>query len=154
MHKYNLKIYPDAVLRHKAYPVKEMNGEIYALIEAMKDIMYTHQGIGLAVPQLGILNRIIIADIGEGLIALANPMISKKEGTDNLKEGCLSLPGVNVDINRYLTILIKGINPEGEELKMELTGLTARVVQHEVDHLNGVLIIDHQQKKPNAWQHP
>lgn len=143
--KYELKIYPDAVLRHRARKVQNMNGEIYELIKAMKDIMYEHQGIGLAAPQVGRLERIILADIGEGLLSLANPVIMNREGQDNLEEGCLSLPDVEVDISRNLMITVTGINPEGEEIKMDLSGLLARVVQHEIDHLNGVLIIDYRE---------
>ena len=89
----------------------------YELIKAMKDIMCEHQGIGLAAPQVGRLERIILADIGEGLLSLANPVIIKKEGQDN--QGCLSLPDVEVDGRRNQEIKVTGINTEGEEEKME-----------------------------------
>jgi len=144
--KYVLRIYPDAVLRGKSRVVSNMNGQIHDLIMAMKGIMYKNKGIGLAAPQIGILKRIIIADIGEGLLALANPVITTSTGYDNLIEGCLSLPDIGVDVRRNQMIALTGVNPEGEEVKMELSGLLARVVQHEVDHLNGVLIIDYQEK--------
>lgn len=143
-HKYELKIYPDPVLRGKSRSVANMDGEIHDLIRAMEDIMYTNQGIGLAAPQVGILKRIIIADIGEGLLSLANPVIMACEGEDNLVEGCMSLPDVGVDIRRNQTIALSGVNLNGEEVKIELNGLLARVVQHEIDHLDGVLIIDYQ----------
>jgi peptide deformylase len=124
----------------------DIDSEIRELINEMKYIMYKNSGIGLAAPQVGILKRIFIADVGDGLFALANPVIVDTEGQDKLLEGCLSLPDIGVDVSRNQAITVTGIVPEGEELKMDLSGLLARVVQHEIDHLNGVLIIDYQKK--------
>ncbi|MCG3117996.1 MAG: Peptide deformylase [bacterium] len=89
------------------------------------------------------LQRLIIADVGEGLITLANPEILQKAGEDWLEEGCLSLPDIQVNIARSPSLLVRGINPAGKEVQHELSGLMARVIQHEIDHLNGVLIIDY-----------
>jgi peptide deformylase len=143
MKSYQLKLYPDAVLRQKSLPINDVNGAVRDLMDGMAEIMYTYNGIGLAAPQVGMLQRIIIADIGEGLLTLANPQILQKEGEDRLEEGCLSLPDIQVDIARSHSIFVHGINPDGKEVQHELAGLMARVIQHEIDHLNGVLIIDY-----------
>lgn len=144
--KYELKIYPDTVLRQTARSVPNIDTEIRELVREMKHIMYKHEGIGLAAPQVGILKRVFIADIGDGLLALVNPLITEADGQDNLVEGCLSLPGIGVDIRRHQKVAVTGVNLEGEETRLELSGLLARVAQHEIDHLNGVLIIDYQEK--------
>lgn len=140
---YRLRLYPDAVLRKKSLPLDDVNGAVRDLMAGMAEIMYTYNGIGLAAPQVGMLQRIIIADVGEGLITLANPEILQKEGEGRLEEGCLSLPGIQVDIARSQSIFVRGLNPEGKEVQHELSDLMARVIQHEIDHLNGVLIIDY-----------
>ncbi len=143
MNRYNLVLYPDAVLRQQAEEVKNIDGQVHELIEAMKKIMYRYNGIGLAAPQVGYLQRIIIADAGDGLLAIINPEIVQKEGREHKEEGCLSLPEVHVDVQRSAEILVRGLDVQGNEREMELKGLIARVVQHEVDHLNGRLIIDY-----------
>lgn len=140
---YRLRLYPDAVLRKKSLPLDDVNGAVRDLMAGMAEIMYTYNGIGLAAPQVGMLQRIIIADVGEGLITLANPEILQKEGEGRLEEGCLSLPDIQVDIARSQSIFVRGLNPEGKEVQYELSDLLARVIQHEIDHLNGVLIIDY-----------
>lgn len=140
---YRLRLYPDAVLRKKSLPLDDVNGAVRDLMAGMAEIMYTYNGIGLAAPQVGMLQRIIIADVGEGLITLANPEILQKEGEGRLEEGCLSLPDIQVDITRSQSIFVRGLNPEGKEVQHELSDLMARVIQHEIDHLNGVLIIDY-----------
>ncbi|MDZ7291351.1 MAG: peptide deformylase [candidate division KSB1 bacterium] len=140
---YQLRLYPDSVLRRKSLPVNDVDGMVRELMDGMAEIMYTYNGIGLAAPQVGVLQRVIIADVGEGLITLANPEILQKEGEGRLEEGCLSLPEIQVNIARSQSIFVRGINPEGKEVQHELNGLIARVVQHEIDHLNGVLIIDY-----------
>jgi len=140
---FKLRFYPDAVLRRKALPVNDVDGSVRDLMDGMSEIMYTHNGVGLAAPQAGVLQRVIIADVGEGLITLANPEILQKEGEDRLEEGCLSLPEIQVNIARSQSILVRGINPEGKEVRHELSGLMGRIIQHEIDHLNGILIIDY-----------
>ncbi len=138
-----LKIYPDSVLREKSLPVKDFDETVRDLMEGMAEIMYAYQGIGLAAPQVGILQRVIIGDIGEGLISLANPEIIAETGEDLLDEGCLSLPDIQVTVQRRQSIFVRGIDATGKEIERELSGLMARVIQHEIDHLNGVLIIDY-----------
>ena len=105
--------------------------------------MYTFNGIGLAAPQVGSSFQIIVADIGEGVVKLANPRIIKSKGEDRLAEGCLSLPDINVQIKRPYEILVEGLNDKGQRIEIKAKGLLARVIQHEIDHLRGRLIIDY-----------
>jgi len=138
-----LRLYPDTVLRTNALPVEDVDGAVRALMNAMTDFMHMRGAIGLAAPQVGTTQRVFVADIGDGLLALANPEISIPEGEELLREGCLSLPNIQVDVPRARSALVRGLSVDGKETELEVQGLLARVVQHEIDHLNGVLIIDH-----------
>jgi peptide deformylase len=138
-----LRLYPDAVLRTKAASVKEVNGAVRGLMEVMRSFMAEHKAIGLAAPQVGIVQRVVVADIGDGLLALANPEIFSPGDEEFLREGCLSLPNIQVNVPRPRSIVVRGLNADGKQVDQEVQGLMARVVQHEIDHLNGVLIIDH-----------
>jgi peptide deformylase len=138
-----LRVHPDMLLRTKAFPVEDVNGAIRSLMETMRLFMTEHNAIGLAAPQVGIARRVLVADIGDGLLALANPEISSPEGKEFLQEGCLSLPNIRVDVPRPWSIVVRGLNADGKEIEREVQGLMARVILHEIDHLNGVLIIDH-----------
>jgi len=109
----------------------------------MAKIMYENEGIGLAAPQVGVDKRIIIVHTDKGLLKLINPKILEKEGEDSLSEGCLSLPEIFVKVNRAERIKIEGLNEEGKSIKLKAEDFLARVIQHEIDHLNGVLIIDY-----------
>ena len=143
MKKYKLKIYPDPVLRKISSPVLGINNIIRHMIKKMSKIMYGRKGIGLAAPQVGTLERVIIADIGEGLISMINPEILTGFGEDYMDEGCLSLPDTVVNVKRQQSVFVRYLDKNEREKESELDGLTARVIQHEIDHLNGVLIIDH-----------
>jgi len=105
--------------------------------------MYQFAGIGLAAPQIGILKNLVVADIGEGPVRLANPVILEAKGKEKIEEGCLSIPGISVIINRPRKIIVSGLNEEGKTIEFKAQGLLARVLQHEIDHLNGKLIIDY-----------
>lgn len=143
MKKYELKFYPDPVLRKISSLVPKVNNTIRQLIKKMSNIMYNNKGIGLAAPQVGTLERVIIADIGEGLISMINPEILTGFGEDFLEEGCLSLPETVVNVKRKQSVFVRYLDKNEKEKESELNGLTARVIQHEIDHLNGVLIIDY-----------
>jgi len=143
MKKYELKIYPDPVLRKICLPVTEVSNTIIHMIKKMSKIMYTEKGIGLAAPQVGSLDCVIIADIGEGLISMINPEILTGFGEDYMEEGCLSLPETVVNVKRQQSIFVRYLDTNEREKESEIDGLTARVIQHEIDHLNGVLIIDY-----------
>lgn len=138
-----IRIYPDPVLRKKAHPIENIDGRIKELSDRMTKVMYGNRGVGLAAPQIGILSRIVVVDIGKGPQVIINPEIPEGEGESVMEEGCLSLPGIEVPVKRMEKIFLRGWNLEGRELNMELFGFSARVYQHEIDHLNGMLIIYH-----------
>ena len=144
----NLRIYPDPVLREVSKPVESIDHGIQSLIEDMIETMKGHEGVGLAAPQVGILQRVIVIGIpDEEPIAIVNPELSKPIGEDLFEEGCLSLPGIRVSVKRATKVMVKGLSPEGKVLKKQAKDLFARVLQHEVDHLNGILLIDKLPKK-------
>jgi len=138
-----IRTYPDSVLRKKAKEVTNITGELIKLADEMAETMYLSRGIGLAAPQVGELCSLTVIDIGEGLIELFNPKIISSEGLEAFKEGCLSLPEITLEIKRPEKVVVAGINREGKEVIIEAKNLMARVLQHEIDHLNGTLIIDH-----------
>jgi len=135
-------IYPDPILREKSKHVEEVSEEIRQLIEDMAETMYASRGIGLAAIQVRVLSRVIVVNVGDGLIALINPEILEGEGMNQMEEGCLSLPGVLVDVKRSEKVRVKGLNEKVEEVVIDAEGLLARAIQHEIDHLNGILVID------------
>ena len=135
-------IYPDPVIKKKSESVEEVNEEIKQLIDDMTGTMYASRGVGLAAVQIGILKRVIVVNVGEELVALVNPEILENEGESQMEEGCLCLPGVLVDVKRSEKVKVKGLNEKGEEVVVDAEGLLARAFQHELDHLNGILIID------------
>jgi peptide deformylase len=108
----------------------------------MSQLMIVARGIGLAAPQVGVPRRIITANVGDGFICVVNPVISERHGQLRMEEGCLSCPGIAVDVDRSEKIVVRGADLEGKELTIEAEGLKARVLQHEVDHLDGVLILN------------
>ncbi|WP_172194867.1 peptide deformylase [Saccharibacillus qingshengii] len=135
---------PDEVLHKKAKEVTKITPNVQKLVGDMADTMYDAQGVGLAAPQVGILKRIIVIDIGDenGLIGMINPEIVEREGEQFGPEGCLSIPGLNGDVRRSMTVTVKGLNRDGEEFTVTGSGLLARAFQHEIDHLDGVLFTD------------
>jgi peptide deformylase len=135
--------YPESILRAKAEPVQQMDKEIDDLIHHMANVMYLDDGVGLAAPQVGISKRVIVLDIGDGLKSVLNPeIIEKSKEEENIEEGCLSLPEIRVDVSRPFRIVVQGRNENDKRIQVEADGLLARVLQHEIDHLNGILIID------------
>jgi peptide deformylase len=142
MTKLSILTYPDSVLLGKSAPVEKVDMQVAKLVQGMSKLMVSAQGIGLAAPQVGVPRRIIIFDVGDGLISLVNPVIIERHGRIRMEEGCLSCPGVAVHVNRSERILVRGLNLDGKEVTIEAEGLKARVLQHEIDHLDGVLILD------------
>jgi peptide deformylase len=138
-----LRLFPDPALRGQARPLARFGRAPEALARAMLELMHAHHGIGLAAPQIGLPVRLIVADIGEGPVCLVNPLLSPSPARDCMTEGCLSLPGVEVEIERSRIVEVRGLDPSGTPVHFEARGLLARVLQHEVDHLDGVLIIDY-----------
>ncbi len=141
----HVRKFGDPVLKSRALPVERFDDALRAEIGRMTAIMRDGLGIGLAATQLGVMHRVLVYRIGEDapLAALVNPEIqwSSRE-LETVEEGCLSLPGVHVDVERPLHVLVRARDEDGEEIEIEASGLEARVIQHEVDHLDGVLMLD------------
>jgi peptide deformylase len=136
----------EPVLREKAKPVKDITSNIIKLLKNMTDTMYEAPGVGLAAPQIGISKRVVVIDIGEGLLELINPEIIASEGTEVDLEGCLSIPGVSAKVKRSLKVKVQALNPKGHRVEIEGEGMLARALQHEIDHLDGILFIDRVEK--------
>jgi peptide deformylase len=132
----------DEVLRRKSKPVKVVNGVIRRLLDEMAATMQHESGIGLAAPQVGIAKRVLVADVGDGLIELINPEILFAEGNQVGLEGCLSIPDVVGEVSRAESIRLTGLNRDGHQVWLEASGLLARCLQHEIDHLDGILFTD------------
>ncbi|WML35143.1 peptide deformylase [Clostridium sp. OS1-26] len=138
----NIRKYGDEILRKKSRKVEAINDRILTLIKDMEETMYEAQGVGLAAPQVGILKRIIVVDVGEGIIKLINPEIIFKEGSQLDVEGCLSVPGEQGEVERPNKVVVKALDEKGQEIIVEGEGLLARALCHEIDHLDGILFVD------------
>ncbi len=142
--------YPDPVLRKKSEPVDSVDEEVKALLTDLVDTMRSVGGVGLAAPQIGVNRRVIVIEIPEDetedgkprLIKLVNPEVVDTRGTVKFEEGCLSIPGIRTYVKRNEEVVVKGLDEEGKETRIEATGLLAIALQHEIDHLDGVLFID------------
>jgi len=138
-----LRLYPDSVLRAMCEPMRAVDRKVADLARDMLELMHRYEGIGLAAPQVGLLVQVIVADIGEGPVCVVDPTLTPTGRTDRMTEGCLSLPGVYVEVEREIAVEVRGLAPTGAPVHFEASGLMARVLQHEVDHLHGVLISDY-----------
>ena len=132
----------EPVLRKKSKVVKEINDRLIDLLDDMADTMYEADGVGLAAPQVGILKRVVVVDIGDGLIELINPEIIEAEGEYLDNEGCLSVPGESGDVLRPYRVKVRALNRFGETIEIEGEELLARAFCHEIDHLDGILYVD------------
>lgn len=132
----------DSILRKKCREIDKIDERIKILAKDMLDTMYKAEGVGLAAPQVGVLKRIIVVDVGEGPIIIINPEIISQEGKQEEVEGCLSIPGKAGIVVRPDKIILKGSDIEGNEIQIEGNGFLARALSHEIDHLEGVLFID------------
>ena len=136
------------VLRERAAPVAGVTDETRRLVRDMFDTMYDAEGIGLAAPQVGVSQRILVVDVKEEdesrhVHALVNPVITRSSrNTDRSMEGCLSIPGIEDTVTRPTRVTVEALSPDGDPVRIEAEGLLARALQHEVDHLDGVLFID------------
>lgn len=139
----NIREVGDPVLRTSAKPIEEITTTTKELITNMVETMYEADGVGLAAPQVGVSKRIIVGDTGNDSFKLINPEITEKsERTYIDEEGCLSIPGETGQVERSFAVTVEGLNPDGEEVTIEAEGLLARVLQHEIDHLDGTLFTD------------
>jgi peptide deformylase len=142
-----IKKYPEKVLKEKALVLKNIDASTQHLIDDMIDTMHAAYGVGLAANQVGVLQKLCVIDLSSReekgpLITLINPIVAEKEGIVDAEEGCLSVPGYLTSIKRAEKVLVKGIDREGKEIEIEAAGLLARALQHEIDHLEGLLFID------------
>ncbi|ACA54995.1 peptide deformylase [Clostridium botulinum] len=138
----NIRKYGDELLRKKSRKIEKIDDRILTLLEDMVETMYSAEGVGLAAPQVGILKRAVVIDVGEGLIKLINPEIIETEGNQKDVEGCLSVPGEQGEVERPYKVKVKALNEKGEEIVLEGEDLLARAFCHEIDHLDGVLFVD------------
>lgn len=143
MEELELRMFPEPILRLQAEPVLGVGEHERHLMKAMLESMWRWNGVGLAAPQVGFSSRIIVLEAEGEKHALANPIILESEGGDTMEEGCLSLPGQAVNISRASSIWIQALDIQNRQVESKLDGFLARIVQHEIDHLNGKLIIDY-----------
>ncbi len=132
----------DKVLKEQAAPVAKIDRRVKKLLEDMAETMYAANGVGLAAPQVGSSLRAIVLDAGDGLLELVNPVITAAEGCELGNEGCLSIPGMYGEVERCAKVKVEGLSREGKKVVVEGEGFLARVLQHEIDHLDGVLFIE------------
>lgn len=129
-------------LRKKSRDVTMIDDRILTLLDDMKETLYAENGVGLAAPQVGILRRVVVIDVGEGLIELINPVIVYKKGEQINAEGCLSIPGKSGTVSRPEKVRVRAIDRNNKEFTIEGEGLLAIALCHEIDHLNGTLYVD------------
>jgi peptide deformylase len=142
-----IKKYPEKILKQKTADVDNIDGNLQRLIDDMMETMYAARGLGLAANQVGFQKRLCVIDTSlkeekKSPLILINPVISEIEGFEEAEEGCLSIPGYILKVKRSAKVLARALDKEGKTIEIEATGLLARALQHEIDHLNGLLIID------------
>jgi peptide deformylase len=142
-----IRKYPNEVLKKKALPVENIDKDLQRLVDNMIETMYAAPGIGLAAPQVGVSKRLVVIDVStkeekHPLIVLINPEITEADSFIDSEEGCLSVPGYTSTIKRAGRVVVKGLDRNGKSVQIEGTGLFARALQHEIDHLDGVLFVD------------
>lgn len=138
-----LRKFPDPILRKKAAYISKVGDSEREVLCKMAELMYLNNGVGLAAEQVGIEKQLAVIDVGKGLVKLINPLIVKKKGYEFEEESCLSVPDTIVKIKRAKTIVVSFLNENGETCQISAEGLFARVIQHEIDHLSGRLIVDY-----------
>ena len=135
----------DEILNKRCKEVKEINSRVIELLDDMKETMYDGNGVGLAAPQVGVLKRIVVMDVGDGPLELINPVIIEAEGEQIEAEGCLSIPGVYGTVKRPQRVVVEYLNRNGEKVQTEGTDLKAICISHELDHLDGILFDEKEQ---------
>lgn len=139
----DIRVLGDPVLRERTDPLPAVTEELRALVADMFDTMHAAEGIGLAAPQVGRKERVFVMDVDDNPMAMVNPEIIEREGSERAEEGCLSIPEIFGDVDRATRIVVRALDANGEPFETELTDLAARCVQHELDHLDGKLFIDY-----------
>ncbi len=140
----------DETLRKTCKPVKVIDRRIHTLLDDMAQTMYEAEGVGLAAPQVGVLKRLVVIDVGEGLLELINPEILESSGSQTAEEGCLSCGEVRKNVTRPMHVEVQALNRFGKRIHISAEGLLARACCHEIDHLNGILFLDRADPEPQA----
>ena len=150
----NIRTLPDPILRQKARRVTTIDDKLQQLIDDMIDTMRDAQGVGLAANQVGSLQRVIVIEIPEDeqVYVLINPEITRRQGERVVEEGCLSIPGYRGELSRSLKVRVRALDRNGGIIKIKAEGLLAQALEHETDHINGTLYIDHLQGADNLWR--
>ena len=144
---------PDAILGRKAKKVPTIDGSIQQLINDMVETIQKENGVGLAAPQVGISLRVVVLQMPEEEpVAIINPKIVKRSGEREVMEGCLSIPGYQGEIRRSISVTVKGLDRQGKAIRIKATGLMAQALEHEIDHLNGILYIDHIESEDKLYK--
>ena len=138
----NIRKDGDEILRKKSKEVDLVNDKIRILLQDMADTLYKADGVGLAAPQVGVLKRVVVIDVGEGLLELVNPVFKSQSGQQTTTEGCLSIPGVYGELSRPSHVIVEAVTGKGEKVVIEGEGLLATALCHELDHLDGILFKD------------
>ncbi|MDT8436724.1 MAG: peptide deformylase [Gemmatimonadota bacterium] len=141
-----IRLLGDPALRERCEPVERVDEEVRALVDDLFETMYAADGIGLAAPQVGVPRRVFVYDVREPGVepgVLINPRLEEEEGTVREPEGCLSIPGLEETVERRRRVVFRGLDREGREVRVDADGLLSRCLQHENDHLDGVLFLDH-----------
>ena len=139
---HQIRVFGDPVLKTKAAEIADIDGALVRLADEMLEVMYAAPGLGLAAPQIGVQKQIVVWDLDEEPMAIINPQIVESSGEWVYEEGCLSIPGLYVEIVRPKTVLVRGVDADGNPGEWEADEIEARMFQHELDHLNGVLMFD------------
>jgi peptide deformylase len=139
---FPVRVFGDPVLRQRSKDVEELDGDVARLVHAMYDTMHEAVGLGLAAPQVGVLKRLYTYDVGEGPAVIVNPEIVESSGEWVYEEGCLSVPGMQFEIVRPKLVTVRGLDLDANEVVIEGDELMGRLIQHEIDHLDGTLLLD------------
>ncbi len=144
----DIRIYPDSILHERAKEIKDFTG-IHHLVERMLRTMHDEGGLGLAANQIGVASQVFVGRYDEenGQIIVVNPIIVEANGEDVMGEGCLSVPEATIEIPRAEVLVVRGLDADGKEIEYKAEGIIARMIQHEIDHLNGVIILDYLSKE-------
>jgi peptide deformylase len=142
MSSFTVRVYGDPVLKQVAHAVDQVDGSLVRLVDDMVETMYDSDGAGLAAPQVGIQKRLFVYDVGDGPQVVVNPTIEEASGEWYHDEGCLSIPGLRLGIVRPGAVLLRGYDLDGKEVAIEADDFLGRVFQHEIDHLDGVLMVE------------
>ena len=152
----NLRTLPDPVLRQKARRISKFDDSLQKLIDDMIDTMRDANGVGLAANQVGILQRVVVIEMPQEeeqqLLVLINPEITRREGERVVEEGCLSIPGYRGELTRSLKVRVRALDRDGKPVRIKAEGLLAQALEHETDHINGTLYIDHLESADKLWK--